>query len=209
MEVKRKMKSIVILVVVVLVVGVFGLIPRDKPEPIPEASTTPTNQTDSTKPDVPADPKPIRLEKTLISFSQPGKAEVNPINDLAVDILCEMPDQTQVISGMDIIVRDPKWNASDKPQKEESLLIDVGVWRITLLGVNPTAEFKDQLGKIHVAETGINYIKIPAGTVIGTVGHPLKNDWGEGTNLVIAIEVRLEYVDALAPAVASILESLR
>ncbi|MCL4406470.1 MAG: hypothetical protein M1471_03040 [Patescibacteria group bacterium] len=202
------MKSVITLLVIVALVaaGALSLVPDKKPL----VDNAPVSQTDPTNPGTPTNPKPPEPAKLkLISFSESGKAEAKPFNELAVDILCQVPDKTQIVFDKNIIVRDPKWSAPDKPQKENSLFIETGAWEIILLGVNPTAELTDKLGYTHVAETGVEYVEVPAGTVIGTVGHPLKNDWGEGINLVILIGVYPENKDDLQLAVASILESLR
>jgi hypothetical protein len=148
-----------------------------------------------------------------VRFSKPGLAE-SDVRVSDATIVCEMPEGTRVTLGINVALQEIKWSRDVEGQREYCLFADAGSYGLFFLGVTPTDEIVEQLGPTHIVgldedpET-IKFIEVPAGTTIGTVGHPLVNDWGEGCNMVIIVSTYPETAYTIKPAVEFILEAVR
>jgi hypothetical protein len=200
--VKKEVKKIVAIgMVVIFAIGAaFVLLPKDNSDPpIAVEPITPINPT----------PKPTEpVKPALMSFSKPGIAQ-SDIDANTATIICKMPEETQIILDMKATLTEGGWSLTKTSPQEHGLFAETDSYRIAFFGINPTKELASQLAKTHKADSGKSSVDVPAGTVLGTVGYQLENDWKlEGCNLVILIRVYSKQVDLIEPSFSSILDAI-
>ena len=200
-----------------VVVVALTLIPEANPpiaevpiEPDPSEPVDPINPT-PTEPVKPIEPTKPTLVRPVSFSKKAERAEDRPFHALMTDILCRIPEGTEITVVSDVRMLESHIDTVDRPIGEYCLEVYTDIGIIRFLGVDRTQEIEKSLGETHFDpdEGGKPYAEIPAGTMISRSSYPLRNDWGEDINLVIIVQVYSKYVDSLEPLVASILEALR
>ncbi|HOF50419.1 MAG TPA: hypothetical protein PLH22_01940 [Candidatus Colwellbacteria bacterium] len=189
------------------------------PDPIAEEPTDPTPADPVVEP---IDPELVDLEPSDVSdpnplnFKKDGPASVKSQGIVLLDegydylkstLLCTVPKGTEISLKVDSTVTGGGIHASTG---EESVVLVQNKSLIVISGIVMSDELVSQLrSKLIIKErteaSPDVSVELLEGAVLGTVGAPLKKDWG-GANLVIIIIS--EYDDIINCISSSIIEEL-
>lgn len=190
--------------------SILVFVPKDENKPLPEDPVAEIPEPVEPEPIGPVvEPDPVEPEPRLVSFSKKGEIRAE-VGITSATIIGKVPEGTSIILDVDALLLERGWNRSDRPQEEYCLVAEVGSYGLFFLGIVPTKELSGQLAVTHIYG-GPDYIQAPAGTLLGTVGRPLKNDWEEeleGCNFVIIVATWQETSYIIEPSVTSIIEAI-